>query len=253
MKIIISPAKKMETETDLMEIGGEPVFLERAERIRDVLRGLSREELKALYQANDSITELNYRRLQEMDVRRGLTPAVLSYVGIQYQSMAPRVFTDRQWEYVRDHLCILSGFYGILKAMDGVVPYRLEMQAKLSVDGSRDLYGYWGDALYRELTAGEERPVIVNLASKEYSRAVEPYLRPEDRFITCVFGELAQDKKGNPKVKVKATQAKMARGSMVRYLAAVQGEEPEVMKEFREDGFRFSKELSAENEYVFLK
>ena len=97
-----------------------------------------------------------------MNLEERLTPAVLSYVGIQYQSMAPGVFTSEQWEYVNHHLRILSGFYGILNACDGVVPYRLEMQAKLPVDGCRDLYEFWGDRLYRELV--KEDQVIVNLA-----------------------------------------------------------------------------------------
>ena len=168
--------------------------------------------------------------------------------------MAPRVFTEKQWTYVRDHLYILSGLYGALKAMDGVVPYRLEMQAKLSVNGSRDLYDYWGDSIYQEIIKEEgQSPVIINLASKEYSKVVEPYLKPGDRFLTCVFGEEVPEKTGRQKIKVKATQAKMARGSMVRFLADRQAETPEIMKEFDLGGYCFSEELSSENEYVFLK
>ncbi len=253
MKIIISPAKKMERETDLMEPSGLPVFTDRAERLRRLLQAMDRQELQQLYRANDRITEENFFRLRDMDLRKNLTPALLAYVGIQYQSMAPRVFTDSQWTYVRDHLYILSGFYGILRAMDGVVPYRLEMQAALAADGKKDLYDYWGSSIYEELTADEEQPVIINLASKEYSRTVEPYLRPGDRFLTCVFGELAEDGKGRLKVRVKATQAKMARGSMVRFLAERQAEQPEIMKDFREDGFCFCEERSDDREYVFLK
>ena len=134
-----------------------------------------------------------------------------------------------------------------------MVPYRLEMQTKLSVDGSRDLYDYWGDAIYQKLTEGEECPLIINLASKEYSRAVEPWLSSRDRFVTCVFGEEAQDKNGRSKVKVKATQAKMARGSMVRYLAEIHGETVEDVKGFREEGYRFREELSGESELVFSR
>lgn len=253
MKIIISPAKNMQVETDLFEVSGTPAFLERAERIRDILREYDREELKRLYQANDKITELNWRRLQDMDLRKGLTPAVLAYVGLQYQSMAPGVFSDSQWEYVKEHLYIISGFYGLLRAMDGVVPYRLEMQAKLPVDGSRDLYEYWGDTIYRKLTEDGDHPLIVNLASKEYSKAVEPWLKPGDRFVTCIFGEEVTDKNGRPKVKVKATQAKMARGSMVRYLADIHAGTEEDIKGFREDGFRFREDLSGDGELVFCR
>ena len=121
------------------------------------------------------------------------------------------------------------------------------------MDGSRDLYGYWGDAIYRRLTDGEDHPLIVNLASKEYSRAVEPWLRPGDRFVTCVFGEEGTDRNGRPKVKVKATQAKMARGSMVRYLAEIRGETEEDLKGFQEEGFRFREDLSGDGELVFIR
>ena len=174
MRIIISPAKNMQVETDLFEVSGTPAFLERAEHIRDILKEFDREELKALYQANDKITELNWQRLQHMDLRERLTPAVLAYEGIQYQYMAPQVFEQTSLDYVQEHLRILSGFYGILKPLDGVTPYRLEMQARphFSAGGReyRDLYSFWGDSLWRELTADD--PVVINLASKEYSRAV---------------------------------------------------------------------------------
>ena len=123
--------------------------------------------------------------------------------------------------------------------MDGVVPYRLEMQAKLSVDGSRDLYGYWGDAIYRRLTDGEDHPLIVNLASKEYSRAVEPWLRPGDRFVTCVFGEEGTDRNGRPKVKVKATQGEDGQGQYGPLSGGDPRETEEDLKGFQEEGFRF--------------
>ncbi|WP_347559642.1 YaaA family protein [Clostridium sp. AM58-1XD] len=118
MNIIISPAKKMQVEADIIEKAGTPVFLDRAKKLLGILEGYTKEELKMLYKANDSITDLNYRRLKEMNLDTAVTPAVLAYVGLQYQSMAPRIFTDRQWEYVKKHLFILSGFYGILRAMD---------------------------------------------------------------------------------------------------------------------------------------
>ena len=145
------------------------------------------------------------------------------------------------------HLRILSGFYGVLRADDGIVPYRLEMQAKLKTDLHKDLYGFWGDKIYRELAA-DGPAVILNLASKEYSRAVEPYLRTGDRFVTCVFGTLKDGK-----VRVKATEAKMARGEMVRFLAGTQASEPEEARAFNEMGFSFCEERSTDCEYVFLK
>lgn len=245
MRIIISPAKKMRVQDDILEDISIPVFIDEADRIRDKLKSLSQPGLKLLYGANDKITEENYRRLQTMDLRQGLTPAVLAYVGIQYQYMAPDVFEMGQWQYIKDHLYILSGFYGILGACDGVVPYRLEMQAKLSMDGCRDLYGFWGDRLYEELYR-EAGGVVVNLASKEYSKAIEPYLKPDDRFLTCVFGE-----EKDQKIKVKATQAKMARGEMVRWMAEKSITKPEKIREFDSMGYRFREEYSGNSVYTF--
>lgn len=247
MKIIISPAKKMRVQTDLMEETGMPVFLEDAKLLHAILKEYSMEQLKKLFSANDAITRQNFERYQTMDLERSLTPAVLAYVGLQYQSMAPDIFTGAQWEYVKDHLRILSGFYGMLKACDGVVPYRLEMQAKLPVNEKKDLYEYWGSRIYKELTADGDT-VIVNLASKEYSRAVEPWLKASDTFITCVFGTEQEGK-----VRVKATAAKMARGEMVRFMAANSVETDEQLKEFRGLGYRYREEYSCKNEYVYVQ
>ena len=242
MKIIISPAKKMNVDTDTLAPSGLPVFLEKTEQLMEWMRRLSLAEAKALWKCNDRIAEQNYRRFQEMDLRRNLTPAVIAYEGIQYQYMAPAVFGGAEAEYIREHLRILSGFYGVLKPFDGVVPYRLEMQAKASEAG--DLYRFWGEKLYRE--AADE--VILNLASKEYSRCIEKYLRPENLFLTVTFGELI-----GGKVKQKGTFAKMARGEMVRYLAENQVEEPQGIKGFDRLDYHFAEELSTETEYVFLK
>ena len=141
MRIIISPAKKMVVDTDSFAVDGLPVFLERTQQLKTALQGMSPAELQTLWKCNDAIAKLNIERLSAMDLRRQLTPAILSYEGIQYQYMAPRVMETAQLNYLREHLRILSGFYGLLRPFDGVTPYRLEMQARLSVDGHRDLYG----------------------------------------------------------------------------------------------------------------
>ena len=143
MQIIISPAKKMRTDTDSFIWKDLPVFLSRTEVIFTELKKLSYEELKALWKCNDKIAAQNVERLQTLDLHKALTPAVMAYEGIQYQYMAPGVFSQEELAYVQDHLRILSGFYGLLRPFDGVIPYRLEMQAKLSVDGFKDLYAYW--------------------------------------------------------------------------------------------------------------
>ena len=184
--------------------------------------------------------------MQCMDLRRNLTPAVFSYDGLQYQHIAPNVLDEAALSYLGGHLKILSGFYGILSAFDGVVPYRLEMQARLACGGAKNLYAFWGSSLYDELVKNDNE--VLNLASKEYSKAVEPYVTDKIRFVTCVFGSLQ-----NGKIKVKATEAKMARGEMVRRCAEVNVQHIDEVKNFTVSGYSFAGELSAANEFVFLK
>lgn len=246
MRIILSPAKQMISNTDILDSSGLPVFLGQAEEILDYLRGLSYEEAKRLWACNDKLARLNYERLFCADLRRGLTPAILSYDGIAFKYMAPAVFEYGQFDYVQEHLRIFSGFYGVLRPMDGVTPYRLEMQAKAKVGGTKDLYEYWGDRLYREVL--DESGLIVNLASKEYSRCIEKYLRPENKFLTCVFGEPEGDR-----VVQKGVYAKMARGEMVRFMAEQKIEEPEAMKRFDRLGYRFDPGRSEDGRYVFVR
>ena len=246
MKIIISPAKKMMVDTDSLGYAGLPVYIKEAEEIGTYLRQSTLDELKKLWACNDKIAELNYERIQNLDLYSRLTPAILAYEGIQYQYMAPAVFEEQMLTYVQEHVRILSGFYGVLKPMDGIVPYRLEMQAKAKINGHRDLYDYWGRKLFDEVT--DESHIILNLASREYSKCVERYLEKEDQFVTCIFGELAKGK-----VVQKGTYAKMARGEMVRYMAEHQVTNLEEVKGFNRLDYTFSVELSTEQEYVFLR
>lgn len=246
MKIIISPAKKMNENQDGFPIDGLPRFLQDAKQICEIIRSMSYDEAKALWKCNDKLTQLNVDRYANMDLERKLTPAILSYEGLQYQHMAPVVFTEKAASYVREHLCILSGFYGVLSPFDGVTPYRLEMQAALSVSGHKDLYEFWGRRIYDAVL--EEDRTIVNLASKEYSKVIERHLSSEDTMITVVFGELSDGK-----VRQKGTFAKMARGEMVRFLAEGEIVDLEKMKEFCVMGYEFSPVHSTASDWVFLK
>ena len=246
MKIIISPAKKMNIDTDTFAIGGMPEFIEDTEILMNAVKALSLAQAKALWKCNEKLAELNYERFKNMDLKRMLTPAVVSYEGLQYQHMAPRVFTEGAIFYIKKHLRILSGFYGVLRPFDGVTPYRLEMQAKLAVSDSKDLYDFWGNRLYQSLL--DEDRTIINLASKEYSQCIEKYITPNDHFLTIEFGEST-----GGKVKQKGTLAKMARGEMVRFLAENCIVRTEEIKEFHELGFSFSEERSDEKKYVFVK
>ena len=246
MRIIIAPAKKMRSDPDSLAPAGLPDFLPETEVLCAALRSMDPAALQRLWRCNDRIAALNVRRLEEMDLRRNLTPAILAYEGIQYQYMAPGVFSQGEYDYVQTHLRILSGFYGLLRPFDGVTPYRLEMQAKLAVGGARDLYGFWGDRLARRLFA--ETDCILNLASKEYSLCVSRFLEPSVRFVTCVFG---QEKDG--KVLEQGTQCKMARGEMVRYLTETGAETLEAVRGFDRLDYRFSPAHSDEETLVFLR
>ena len=232
MRVIIAPAKKMIVDTDSFAVDSLPAFLERTERLKEALQGMSPKELQALWRCSGAIARLNTERLEHMDLRRSLTPAIIAYEGIQYRYMAPGVMETAHLDYLREHLRILSGFYGLLHPFDGVAPYRLEMQAKLSVDGCRDLYQFWGDRLARQLAS--ETDLVLNLASKEYSKAVSPCLPKSVRLVTCVFGELRDGR-----VIEKGTRCKMARGQMVRWLAENRITAPDDLRAFDQLGYRF--------------
>ena len=246
MKIIISPAKKMNTNRDTIPDSTTPVFIKEAEGLWGKLNTMSYKELKELWKCNEKIASLGFERLQTLNMNEKLTPAILAYEGIQYQYMAPVVFSGDAWESAGEQLRILSGLYGILKPSDGVIPYRLEMQAGLANESGKDLYQFWGDKIYKELAADTD--VILNLASKEYSKVIEPYLDGRIRYVTCIFGEKQQD----GKIKVKGTLAKMARGEMVKWICEQNVQDPEQVKAFTGLGYRFSDIDSGENEFVFL-
>ena len=244
MKIILSPAKKMKVNTELCAAQGIPGFLRQTEEILAWLQSQSQTELQKLWQCNDKIAEQNFERLRQMDLSRNLTPALLSYEGIAYQYMAPTVFEDGHYDYVHEHLRILSAFYGVVKPMDGVTPYRLEMQAKAAISGHKNLYELWGSRLYEEVR--DESRMIINLASKEYSKCIETYLTDEDTYITCTVCA-----RSGGKMVTKGTYAKMARGEMVRFMAEHQIEAPDGIRNFDRLGYRYRDDLSSETEYVF--
>ena len=244
MKIILSPAKQMKVNTDFLSKTGEPVFLDDTKEILAWLKGKNREELKEIWKCNDKLTDENVRRIKDMDLYNGLTPALLSYEGIAYQYMAPTVFDNEQLKYIQEHLRILSAFYGVIKPMDGVTPYRLEMQAKMSIGSVKNLYEFWGDKLYKEVR--DESRIIINLASKEYYKCIDRYLTKGDIFITCDFVE---ETKG--KLVTKGTYAKMARGEMVRFMAEKNIKDPQDIKGFKRLGYIFKEKLSNDINFVF--
>ena len=245
MKIVVSPAKTMIENTDSYIGNSIPTYIDYIRMLLDEIRQKTYEEMKEIWKCNEKIANENFDRFKNMNLQGNLSPAIFSYQGIQYQYMAVNVMESSSLEYIRENLYILSGFFGILRTFDVVSPYRLEMQAKLEIGDCKNLYEFWGDKIYRKLF--ETGEVVINLASKEYSKIIESYLSKEDKFITCVFAE-----KKDGKIVQKATLAKMARGEMVNFLATNDIQNEEEIKKFDRLGFVFDKGLSNDNRYVFV-
>lgn len=246
MRIIISPAKTMKKEPFSLESLSIPQFMDKTQEILSWLQLQSREELQKLWKCTDKITEENIQRLKTMDLQNMLTPAVLAYDGMVFKHINASMLEDNALRYLQDHLCILSAFYGVLRPMDGITSYRLEMQSKAAIAHSTNLYDYWKEEIYRAVK--DESGIIVNLASKEYSKCIENYLRPEDTYVTISFYELVH---GN--LVTKGTYAKMARGEMVRFLAEENIQTLADIQRFNRLGYFFMQESSSEKEYVFCR
>lgn len=244
MKIILAPAKNMISDSDSLSSISVPTYIDEAGILLNYLKSLNQKELKDLYRASDDIVLENIERLKRTDLSSNLTPAIIAYDGIAFKHMSPGIFTNDEFDYVQKHLRILSGLYGVLKPLDGVRPYRLEMASKIKLKGYKDLYDFWKDKIYKEVCDREE--IIINLASKEYSKCIEDYLKPNVRFVNVNFVE---DHKG--RLVTKATFAKMARGEMVRYMAENQIEDVETIKSFHYLNYRYRDDLSSENNLFF--
>lgn len=190
LQVVISPAKQMRAAQDAFEVLGIPPFARETARLHRALLDIERNEgsdsLQALWNVSDKLLGPCLNTLHEFGpiLKNGdldnpalachLSPAVMSYHGIQYQSMAPEVMDSAQLAWLQSHLWILSGLYGCVRPFHAVEPYRLEMGAKLAVDDARDLYAFWSDKLARAIAPAGSNTTIVNLASVEYAKAVPP-------------------------------------------------------------------------------
>lgn len=244
--VIISPAKKMRCDPDSLEYTALPEFTEKSEKLLKILKSMSYAELKTLWQCNDKIAGENFENLQVADLKTNLTPAILAYDGIRFKYMAPEVFSYKEFEYIQNHLFILSGFYGAVRPFDGVIPYRLEMQAKLQGENFKNLYDFWRGDIAKYITDG--RDTVINLASDEYFKAVKKYFPENIRVVTCVFADLENDK-----LKEKGVKCKMARGEIVRYMAENNVQSPEELKKFRRQGYAYRDDLSSDDRFVFVQ
>lgn len=219
-------------------------LLNESKKLLDYLKSLSLPQLKDIWLCSDKLALKSYEELTKLDLDLLQSPAILSYDGIAYTYMAPSIFDGDMYNYINENLYILSALFGALKPSDGVMPYRLEMQAKFEFLTFNNLYDFWGDKIYKLIHPSDG--IIINLASKEYSDAVRPFISSSDRFIDINFVESV-----NNKLVTKATFAKMARGEMVRFMAENKIETLEELKNFDRLNFSFRSDLSTENELFF--
>lgn len=263
LQVIISPAKQMRAAQDAFEVLGIPPFVRETARLHRALLDIERNEgsggLQALWNVSDKLLGPCLNTLHEFwpilksgdldnpDIARHVSPAVMSYHGIQYQSMAPEVMDAEQLAWLQSHLWILSGLYGCARPFHAVEPYRLEMGAKLAVDDACDLYAFWDDKLARAIAPAGSNTTIVNLASVEYAKAVLPHLAADVTAVTCLFGEGVR----NGKPIQRSTASKKARGSMVRWMAANGLEDAGRLTEFN-IGYRHAPEISYPGTLVFI-
>ena len=248
LRFIVSPAKKMRVQDAPPWPVREPAFLDRTESLMRAVQGLSRDEAKALWDCSDRLADLNYGRFRGMDLRGAVTSAAVAYEGIQYTHLAPQVMSEGQLAWLDEHLRILSGFYGMLRPLDGVVPYRLEMQAKLAAGGTHDLYEFWGSTLYESL-AQEGCGLIVNAASVEYARAITPWVRSDGpQVLTCLFCVEREGRLRQP-----ATEAKAARGTFIRWCAEREVDDARELPDFAERGYKFDAGRSDSLTLVFAR
>lgn len=254
MKIVISPAKTLNYESALpFTTASTPAFLKEARQIRKVLKEKSPAELMALMEISDKLAELNWQRNQSKsfgakELGSHARQAVYAFNGDVYVGLDAYTLSEEQLRVAQEKLRILSGLYGILKPMDIIEPYRLEMGTQLQVGDFANLYAFWKEkvtrSLNKELKKGE---VLVNLASQEYFGAINAAAL-KAKVITPEFKEFR-----NGKLSIISFFAKKARGLMVRFILDQGIENPEDLKKFNYEGYGFDSTLSTASKWVFTR
>ena len=251
-KILLSPAKSIDTNIDCYGNPSEPLFESEAERLVLKLKKMNPKGLGDLMSISDKLADLNWSRFQNWRSLKNNSDAiqpVFSFTGEVFKGLDASSMTDQELSIAQDSIRVLSGLYGLLKPLDGICPYRLEMGTKFNVTDSRsNLYEFWGeklsDSLNGELNSND---VVVNLASKEYSKAIH-----FENITHTVVSPLFKDYK-NGKLKTIMMYAKKARGSMARYIVQNKLDSLEDLKNYRVDNYVFDENLSNEKEWIFTR
>jgi cytoplasmic iron level regulating protein YaaA (DUF328/UPF0246 family) len=254
MLTVISPAKTLDFETaPTTRRSTRPQFLERASELVTEARELSPGDLRELMGVSDKIAELNHRRFMnwsEPFTLDNAKQAILAFKGDVYTGLEAETLSAGQLQFAQQHLRILSGLYGLLRPLDLMQPYRLEMGIRFATPGGSNLYEFWGDSLTRALNTQLGKSgsrVLVNLASNEYFKSLQPGALDAE-IITPAFKDL----KGG-RYKVISFYAKKARGQMARYIIDNELNEPDGLRRFRRDGYRYNKAESTAREPVFTR
>jgi len=249
MLVVVSPAKKM----DMSPVEGvtptRPAFRAEAEDLAQVARGLDVGDLQKLMKISENLARLNADRFAEFGTMEE-KPAALAFAGDTYQGLEAGSLDADEMAWAQDHFRILSGLYGLLRPLDAIEPYRLEMGSRLATDRGRTLYDYWGDRISEALNAQAREigtDTLINCASQEYFGAVDRAAL-DLRVITPVFME---EKAGTPKIV--SFYAKKARGAMARFVIQHRLTDADALKEFDTGGYRYNAEMSEGDSMVFLR
>ncbi len=252
MKIVVSPAKSLDFESQLpTDRFSQPIFLEQAEKLNNVLKKKSANQLSKLMSISKNLGELNWQRNQDWHIpftTENARPAVYTFNGDVYQGLDAYTIPKEKIEQLQDKLRILSGLYGLLKPLDLIQAYRLEMGTKLKIRRKNNLYEFWGDTLTKSLNEElQEGDFLLNLASNEYGKAVK-FKQIKAPVITAQFKDYK-----NGELKMIGFFAKKARGLMVRYIIDNDIENIEDLKGFDYENYAFDTNLSTDNEFVFTR
>ena len=255
MLFLISPAKALDYDTPPTTTRHtQPLFVAQAAQLIDVLRPKAPQDIATLMGLSDQLAGLNAARYQAwvptFDTHNA-KQAVLAFNGDVYEGLNAKTLSEPELAWAQDHVCILSGLYGVLRPLDLMQPYRLEMGTRLATTKGSNLYQFWGSQIadyLNQRAQADASPVVINLASDEYFKSVaKKVLQP--RVVTCVF----EEHRGGGQYKVISFMAKRARGLMVRYAVQHRAATPEALKGFDLEGYAYQPTLSSPDALVFRR
>ncbi len=253
MLFIISPSKTQQIEVPLHGNYGQPLFSEQTIELVQNIRVLDKVQLANLLKTSDKLTALNYQRYQQFQVP--FTPEnsrqpLFMFQGDQFNPLAVEEYAEQQLSYAQHHLRILSGLYGVLRPLDLMQLYRLEMATRIEIAGVKNLYQFWGERVTAQLKLELDQdsvPVLINLASAEYFKVIRQKELQHD-VLTISF---KQKKAG--KVKTIAIYAKRARGAMVDFVIKNSLTRPDELLDFDREGYMYDAEASTDSNWLFLR